>query len=255
MNRDLLDLIRDALGCGSYAELIRLAGWNYKLSMSLIRRDTMKFKHYFELSRDIGAKWYIIVESKKNAFEIDLNGDAFEAINAICDNLHISKTDIGRMWGVDRATAWGRLHRVSITMEELVRILNLRDATINIVLPNNMIVYPEGGGDSIAWKAKDGEEGLLVNMVDTEFGVIDTQNALYHGDMRKMSEGEIFSTKNSSMISTFTDEEAGIVKDLFISNDGKYFFAVYEIKTLAPLRIQAATRDDARLFVAGHGTV
>lgn len=254
MNRDLLDLIRAGLGDDSYADLFRRTGWYYKTKISLIQRDTLQFRHYLVFLKDIGARLYLI--NKDGAkYEVDLDQDRREVTDGIFDLLHINKSAVARMWGLERATAWARLERGSFSMEDFVNILNLANATMNIRLDNGMIVYPELDGEEVNWNIKHDEEETETGFVETEFGKVHCPSLMYHGDVSRMSEGERYYTFRSIMISSYRDEEAGIIKDLFRDEYGKYFFAIYDIQTVTPLRIQAATRDDARLFVAGHGTV
>jgi hypothetical protein len=254
MNRDLLELIRTGLGDDSYADLFRRAGWHYKTKISLIQRDTLQFRHYLVFFKDIGAKLYVI--SREGIYsEVNLDQERRGAVDEVFDRLHISKADVGRMWGVERATAWARLERASFSMEEFVRMLNLVGATMSIRLDNGMVVFPELEGEEVSWNIMHDETEKEAGFIETEFGKVHCPSLLYHGDMSRMSEGERYYTVRSTMISSYKDEEAGIIKDLFRDEYGKYFFAIYDIQTVTPLRIQAATRDDARLFVAGHGTV
>lgn len=254
MNRDLLELIRSGLGDDSYADLFRRTGWHYKTKISLIQRDTLQFRHYLTFLKDINARLYI-VDKNGGIGEIDMGQERRDAVDDIFNRLRISKSEVARFWGLERATAWARLERGSFSMEELVRVLNLVGATMRIKLDNGMIVFPELEGDEVGWNIKHDETEQETGFIDTEFGKVHCPSLLYHGDMTRMSEGERYYTFRSTMISSFKDEEAGIIKDLFKSEDNKYFFAIYDIKTVTPLKIQAATADDARLFVAGHGTV
>lgn len=253
MNNTLFELIRDCYGYNSYADLFRKCGWDYKPSLYLTNNDSFVFKYYYDFIRDMGADLYII-DAHGVEFKADLTLDRTESLNQMLFSIKLKKKTIGDMWGISRASAWSRIDRAFFTMDDFVRMLALKGATMKICLDNGLIVYPEVKDNQVNWKRKY-ESETTYGMMDTEWGKIHYPALQYHGDFTGTYERERYWTDRSVMISTFSDEEAGIIKDLFMAEDGKLFFAVYDLATGDPIKVLGATRDDARLFIAGHGTV
>lgn len=260
MKKDLLELIRLGLGDDTYADLLRRAGWYYKTRISLIKRDNFTVKYYHAFLRDINAKFYV-EKSDGTEEQIDLNVEKTDFVDAVIGSAKVSKTEIAEMWGVERRTAWGRIQRASFTIEDLARILKSHGAIIKIRLDNGMLIYPKfDEDDEVSWNIMEdfenaNDKDIIVEEKQTEVGMVRVSKLHYHGDITGVSDGVRYWTNRSLMISTFDDEESGIIKDLFRSEDGKFFFAIYDLKTREPLRVRSATLDDARLFVAGHGLI